>query len=136
LGIGVDILMAFSYVLIVISGLSIFIALYNSLKERRYDMAIMRSMGATRSKLFVSILLEGGVLTLLGSIIGLLMGHGVLIGLSVMVEETQKAGISGFVFYPQEWLILCASLVLGLMCSIIPAVQAYRVDISKILSGN
>ena len=128
--------MAFSYVLIVISGLSIFIALYNSLKERRYDMAIMRSMGATRSKLFVSILLEGGVLTLLGSIIGLLMGHGVLIGLSVMVEETQKAGISGFVFYPQEWLILCASLVLGLVCSIIPAVQAYRVDISKILSGN
>ncbi len=136
LGIGVDILMAFAYVLIVISGLSIFIALYNSLKERRYDMAIMRSMGATRSKLFVSILLEGGALTLLGSIIGLLMGHGVLILLSTMVEETQKAGISGFVFYPQEWVILGGSLLLGLACAILPAVQAYRVDISKILSGN
>jgi putative ABC transport system permease protein len=136
LGIGVDILMAFAYVLIVISGLSIFIALYNSLKERRYDMAIMRSMGASRSKLFVSILLEGGTLTLLGSIIGLLMGHGVLVLLSVMVEETQKAGISGFVFYPQEWVILIGSLALGLVCAIVPAVQAYRVDISKILSGN
>ncbi len=136
LGVGVEILMAFAYVLIVISGLSIFIALYNSLKERRYDMAIMRSMGATRSKLFVSILLEGGTLTLLGSIIGLLMGHGVLILLSVMIEETQKAGITGFVFYPQEWVILGGSLVLGLACAILPAVQAYRVDISKILSGN
>ncbi len=136
LGVGVEIIMAFAYVLIVISGLSIFIALYNSLKERRYDMAIMRSMGAARSRLFVSILLEGGVLTLLGSIIGLLMGHGVLIFLSVMVEETQKAGITGFVFYPQEWVILGGSLVLGMVCSILPAVQAYRVDISKILSGN
>jgi putative ABC transport system permease protein len=136
LGVGVEILMAFAYVLIVISGLSIFIALYNSLKERRYDMAIMRSMGATRSKLFISILLEGGFLTLLGSVIGLLMGHSVLVLLSVMVEETQKAGISGFVFYPQEWVILGGSLALGLLCAILPAIQAYRVDISKILSGN
>src|SRR5690606_18702246 len=59
LGVGVDILMAFAYVLIFISALSIFIALYNSLKERRYDLAIMRSMGATRLKLVVTILTEG-----------------------------------------------------------------------------
>lgn len=136
LGVGVDILMAFAYVLIVISGLSIFIALYNSLKERRYDMAIMRSMGATRSKLFISILLEGGILTLLGCMIGLLMGHSVLMLLSGMVEETQKAGISGLVFYTQEWIILGGSLVLGLLCAIIPAIQAYRTDISKVLAGN
>ncbi|HOX84005.1 MAG TPA: FtsX-like permease family protein, partial [Chryseolinea sp.] len=97
---------------------------------------IMRSMGATRSKLFVSILIEGGVLTLFGSLIGLLMGHGVLILLSMMVEETQKTGISGFVFYPQEWVILGGSLMLGLACAILPAIQAYRVDISKVLSGN
>lgn len=136
LGVGVDILMGFAYVLIAISGLSIFIALYNSLKERRYDMAIMRSMGATRSKLFVSIILEGGLLTLLGSIIGLLTGHGVLIILSTVVEETQKAGISGLVFYTQEWIILGGSLLLGLLCAIIPAVQAYRTDISKVLASN
>jgi putative ABC transport system permease protein len=136
LGVGVDILMGFAYVLIVISGLSIFIALYNSLKERRYDLAIMRSMGASRTKLFVSILLEGGVLTMLGSLIGLLMGHGVLVLLSGMVEETQKAGINGFIFYPEEWIILGGSLLLGLICAVIPAIQAYRTDISRVLAGN
>jgi putative ABC transport system permease protein len=136
MGVGVDILMAFAYVLIFISGLSIFIALYNSLKERRYDLAIMRSMGASRTKLFVSILLEGGILTLLGSVIGLLMGHGVLVLLSGFVEETQKAGIDGFVFYPEEWIILVGSLLLGLLCAVIPAIQAYRTDISKVLAGN
>lgn len=136
LGIGVDILKAFAYVLIFISGLSIFIALYNSLKERRYDMAIMRSMGASRGKLVTAILMEGGTLTLLGSVIGIIMGHFALVLMGNLVEETQKAGISGLVFYPEEWIILIGSLLLGLICAIIPAIQAYRTDISKVLAGN
>lgn len=136
LGVGVEVLIAFAYVLIVISGLSIFIALYNSLKERRYDLAIMRSMGATRGKVFFTILLEGSILTLSGTIIGVLLGHGTIILLSGFVEEMQKGGISGVVFYTEEWIILSASLLLGLMCSLIPAVQAYRTDISRVLSGS
>jgi putative ABC transport system permease protein len=136
LGIGADILMSFAYVLILISALSIFIALYNSLKERRYDLAIMRSMGATRSKLFVSVLLEGTILTWLSSLIGIALAHGVVVLMVVMVEEAAKAGINGFVFYREEWIILAGSLLLGIICAIIPAWQAYRTDISKVLAGN
>jgi putative ABC transport system permease protein len=136
LGVGVELLMSFAYVLIAISALSIFIALYNSLKDRRYDLAIMRSMGATRSKLLVTVLLEGGLLTLAGSLLGLALGHGVVMLLAGMVEEIQKAGMSGLVFYGQEWIILIGSVLLGVVCSIIPAVQAYRTDISTVLSGN
>lgn len=99
-------------------------------------MAIMRSMGATRSKLFVSILLEGSLLTLLGSLTGLLMGHGIILLLSVMVTEIQKAGISGLTFYMEEGIILGGSLFLGLLCAVIPAIQAYRTEISKVLAGN
>lgn len=134
LGVGVEVLMAFAYVLVAISALSIFIALYNSLKERRYDLAIMRSMGASRRKVLMTILLEGSVLTLLGSLIGLLLGHGAVMILSNW-EEMQKAGISGLVFYRQEWVILGGSLLLGLLCALIPSVQAYRTDISKVLAG-
>lgn len=136
LGVGVDILMSFAYVLIAISALSIFIALYNSLKDRRYDLAIMRSMGATRSKLLVTVLLEGGMLTLAGSLLGLALGHGVVVVLSGFLAEIQKAGMSGLVFYGEEWIILIGSMVLGIVCSIIPAVQAYRTDISTVLAGN
>jgi putative ABC transport system permease protein len=136
LGIGVDIILAFAYVLILISCLSIFIALYNSLKERRYDMAVMRTMGASRTKLLYSILTEGGLLTTFGSVIGLLMGHSVLIILSGVVEQTQKAGITGIIFYPEEWIILGGSLLLGLLCALIPALQAYRTDISRVLAAN
>ncbi len=136
LGVGVNILMSFAYVLIFISALSIFIALYNSLKERRYDLAVMRSMGASRSKLFITVLAEGSTLTCIGSLVGLVLAHGILIVLAGVVEETRKAGISGVIFYREEWIILAGSLFLGILCALLPAIQAYRTDISKVLAGN
>jgi putative ABC transport system permease protein len=136
LGVGVEILTGFAWVLIIISALSIFIALYNSLKERRYDMAILRAMGASRFRLFFSILLEGGVMTLMGSFIGLLLGHGTIIILATVLPEIAKSGISGWVVYSDEWFILVGSLLMGLGCALLPAIQAYRTDISKVLAGN
>lgn len=136
LGIGVDVLRGFAFVLILISALSIFIALYNSLKERRYDMAIMRSMGATRGKLLVSVLLEGAVLTILGSITGVLLAHGALMFFSVSVSDAQKAGITGWIFLSEEIFLIVISLGLGILCAFIPAIEVYRADISKILAGN
>jgi putative ABC transport system permease protein len=136
LGVGVDVLRGFAYILIFISGLSIFIALYNSLQERRYDLAIMRSMGASRIKVFMSLLLEGLLLTFLGTVLGLVAGHVALVAMSAYVEDAQKAGIDGIIFYPEEWIILAGSLLLGMLCALIPAIQAYKTDISKVLAGN
>jgi putative ABC transport system permease protein len=136
LGVGIDLLNAFALILVFISALSIFIALYNALKERKYDLAIMRALGASKTKLLVSVLLEGIVLTSLGAFIGLLMGHLSVVLIGLFVAEAQKAGISGLVFYPEEWIILVGSLLLGLACSVIPALTAYRTDISKVLGGS
>jgi putative ABC transport system permease protein len=122
--------------LIVISCLSIFIALYKSLKERQYDLAIMRSMGASRRTLFISIVLEGSTLTVVGSLFGLVMGHKVLWLFTLLVEASQKTGMTAFVFYPEEAWILIGSVGLGIVCSAIPAIQAYRTDIHKVLAGS
>ncbi|HQQ83446.1 MAG TPA: FtsX-like permease family protein [Cyclobacteriaceae bacterium] len=136
LGVGVDVLRGFAGVLILISGLSIFIALYNSLKERRYDLAIMRAMGARRRLLLLAIIFEGSLLSVLGSVLGLLMGHGVLLIFTHTVEASQKAGLQAFVFYPEEAWMLLSSIFLGVLCSLLPALQAYRTDIHKVLAGN
>lgn len=135
LGVGVDVLMGFAYVLIFISALSIFIALYNSLKERQYDLAIMRSMGASRGKLFVSVVMEGAAMTVIGSAFGILLGHGVLLAFTQLVEESRKTGMSAFVFYQNELVIVAGSVLLGIFCSLIPAWQAYRTDIHKVLAA-
>ena len=49
------------------AGLSVFIALTNALEERRYDLAVMRMLGAGRGKLFGLLVLEGLMLALLGA---------------------------------------------------------------------
>ena len=59
LGVGVDTLRGLAIVIMLISGISVFVSLYNSLKERRYEMALMLSMGASRMQLFGMLLLEG-----------------------------------------------------------------------------
>ena len=136
LGVGVDILKGFGYILIVISGLSIFIALYNSLKERRYDLAVMRTMGASKSRIFLSVLAEGVILTSMGAFLGLLLAHTTILAATAFMEEAQKAGIKGVVFYGEEWIILGASLLTGILSALLPAVQAYRTDISKVLASS
>ena len=75
LGVGISVVKGLALLIIFIAGLGIFIALYNSLKERKYDLAVMRAIGAARSQLFVLILLEGIILTTLGALVGLCLGH-------------------------------------------------------------
>lgn len=136
LGVGVDVLRGFAFVLILISGLSIFIVMYNSMKERRYDLAIMRSMGASRRILFFSMLMEGSFLTFLGSLAGLLLGHGVLYGFTHVVAESTAAGMQAGICYVEELWLLIGSILLGILCSLLPGIQAYRTDIHRVLAGN
>ncbi|MNL38148.1 outer membrane-specific lipoprotein transporter subunit LolE [compost metagenome] len=118
-----------------IAAISVFVNLYNSLKERNYDLAIMRTLGASRTKLFMIVISEGIMLTLAGTIIGITLGHLVLefIGSN---QESSQAQLSGFVLLYDEIYLFVAGLAIGIFAAIIPAIQAYRSNISKILSKN
>jgi len=136
LGVGADVLRGFAMVLILISGLSIFIVLYNSMKERRYDLAIMRSMGAGRTMLFLAVVLEGTFLTGLGTVSGLFLGHAAVWIFAVAMPQAAASGIHGGVWYMMETWLLAGSLLLGVLCSLIPALQAYKTDIHTVLAGS
>lgn len=134
LGVGLDSLTILAYIIMLIAALSVFISLYNALKERRYDMAIMRTMGANKTKLFTLVIVEGLIITLIGGIIGLLMGHSILFYINT---QTSQSGdfIEVFKFYPNELLILITAALIGVIAALIPAFKAYRTTISKTLSS-
>lgn len=134
LGVGINLIEGFAYLIILISGLSIFVALFNTLKERKYDLAIMRSLGSSRAKLFVHVVLEGVIITLVGGALGFLLGHGAIELLSITYKKTEEAGITGFIFFREEIYVLLICLGLGFIASLIPAINAYRIDISKVLA--
>ncbi|GHE52001.1 MAG: ABC transporter permease [Bacteroidota bacterium] len=134
LGIGVELLRSFAYIIIIIAGLSIFISLYNALKDRKYDLAIMRSLGASKTKLFVHVILEGVIITVLGGALGFVLGHGLTEFLAGLYEKSEAMGLTGLVFVKQEWWVVVISIGIGLLASVIPAVNAYKTDISDVLA--
>ncbi|MEM6842206.1 MAG: ABC transporter permease [Bacteroidota bacterium] len=134
IGVGVDMLQGFAYVIVVIATLSIFIALYNSLKARRYDLAIMRSLGASPPLLFTHVILEGLLITLAGCLLGLLLGHAVIYAATQLYARPGQLGLSAGQFITEELWVLIGSLVVGLVAALIPAIQAYRTNISQVLA--
>lgn len=135
IGVGVDTLQWFALLIMFIAAISVFVNLYNSLKERSYDLAIMRTLGASRTKLFLIVIAEGIMLTLAGTMIGIALGHLALEFIGSNQESTQ-ARLTGLILLSDEVYLFAAGLAIGIFAAIIPAIQAYRSNISKILSKN
>lgn len=131
IGVGIQVLNILGVMIIAISAVSVFIALLNSLKDRKYDIAIMRSMGATRSQILLHILFEGLMITFVGAISGLLIAHGVVYAMASSLEGINPRT---FYFINEEWIVLFGCLLIGLLASVIPAVLAYKTDISETLA--
>ncbi len=134
-GLGMDFLTILAFIIILISAFSMFISLYSSLKERRYEMALMRVMGATPAKLFVIIILEGILVAAAGLILGLLISHIGVQAMAADLEETYKYNFSGFIFLKEELYLGLGALFIGFLAAVLPAFQAYNADISETLSN-
>ena len=76
IGFGVDGFRAFAYVLMASAALGIFAALSGALERRRYDIAVMRALGAGRGAILRQMLVEGCLLSTAGAALGLALGHG------------------------------------------------------------
>ena len=134
-GIGIDVLRAVGIGIMSLSALSIFVALYNSLKERKYELALMRTMGASRSKLSWLMLLEAGALCVAGMVTGLALSRIMIWMLADKLQSNYHLDISPFTFQIPGELILCMLTTgLSLAAALLPAISAWFINISKTLS--
>lgn len=134
LGVGVDVLRGIAAVVLLSAALSMFVALYNALEERKTDLAILRTLGATPAKLFLLLLAEGLLLALSGALLGWLLGHGAVAALGYALSAEQNVRISGWLITPDEGWLALAAIGIGLMAALIPALRAYRTDIATTLA--
>ena len=133
-GVGAEALRAFAVVLILAAGLSVFIALYTALEERRYDLAVMRALGASPARLFGLLLIEGAALALAGALLGLALGHVFTGALGAWLEAARQPAVSGLAFDAHELALVAAALGVGVVAALIPAWRAYRTDVSRTLA--
>lgn len=134
IGVGVDVLRGFALVLILSAALSVFIALYNALNERRYDLAIMRTLGASPAALMRLMLFEGLLLAALGGALGIVLGHVLAEVLGWVLREAQQIEITGWAWVDAEWGLVALALGVGVAAALLPAWRAYRTDIAGTLA--
>ncbi len=134
IGVGVEVLRAFGLVLMLAAGLSVFIALTNALQERRYDLAVMRMLGAGRTKLFGLLLLEGLLLAAIGAALGLALGHGATQLIGALMQARQQPPLTGLLWLNEEWWLAGGALAVGLIAALAPALRAYRASVAGVLA--
>jgi len=134
-GIGIATMQVVAIVLMVLGGISVFVSLLNSLKDRAYEIALMRSMGASRTKVYAMIVIEALLLGLIGVFAGLLISH---VGAGVLNAYTAaELGIQFdlFTFYNAEYYLILATFAICFLAALFPAVKTVKMDVSNVLSN-
>lgn len=135
-GVGIDALRYLAYGIMLISGISIFIALFNTLKERKSEFALLRVNGAGRLQLLKLVLIESLLLCFVGFIFGTILGRIALVLISKSSEADFKLSFNPYEFiWNKEGWLLALTFIVGIVAALIPAVKAYTLNISKTLAN-
>lgn len=133
LGQSTDILRAISWIVLAMALIALAISLNWSAVNRTRDNAILRVLGAGRNDILNIVILQGLVIAVCASILGLVLGHLCAWGVARYIKTTTAIySPSGFVI-EEIWLILTA-IALSLVLSLIPAIRSYRADVVEDLA--
>jgi len=143
-----------------VSGISILVSIYNSMNDRKREIAVMRALGARRRTVMGIVLSESIILSVGGGVLGWLGAHFLLFGASPMIEEQTGVQIGLFDLAPlprklevlipsaiieNDWIgplfslelvIVPALILLAVLVGFLPAYTAYRTDVAETLSSS
>jgi putative ABC transport system permease protein len=123
-----------SYLVAVVATASILASIYNSMNERRREIAILRALGARRTTIFAAILLESASISALGMLAGFVV-YGVIVSVVAQIMRAQTGVvIDPFKFSPVMLWAPAGLIALGALAGIVPAVKAYRTPVAENLA--
>ena len=118
----------------VVAAVSILVSIYNSVSARRREIAVLRSLGATRRTILALICVEAGLIGLVGSVLGWLLGHLLAVGAGEVLRERLGEGINGLSVGWTEFAYLAGVIVLAVLAGLVPALKAYSTPVAQNLS--
>jgi putative ABC transport system permease protein len=120
-----QILFLVSLCVLLVGVLSILISLYTSINERRREMAILRSLGASSLHIFTLLIYESSLLVLLGCLMGIISLYGLLIFVKPWLESNFSVYLEVEPLSLSEWMYLLGIYLAGTLAGLIPAIKAY-----------
>jgi putative ABC transport system permease protein len=133
-GVGTRVLQGLGMVLLGVAGLSVFIALWSAVRERRADLAMLRMLGAAPLKVGALLLCESLWLAVMACALGLLAAHGLTALVGAMWMDQPSLAISGWQWVSTEGWVPVLAVVVAVVAALVPAISAYRVDVTQLLN--
>ena len=134
-GVGTDVLRGFAAVLLLTASLSVFIALWNAVRERRADLAMLRMLGASPARVAGLLVCEAVWLAVLASVLGLAAGH-LLTGLLGFFLQAEKSlYLTAWLWVDEEVWVPVLALAVAVLAALLPAWSAYRVEVGQLLNA-
>lgn len=129
-------LLGLAVLTVIVAGIGIMVSIYNSMSDRRRDIAVMRALGARRATVLNVILLESMLLSLGGGLGGWLLGHALIAAASPWVLAYTGFAMGVVSFTWQELALLPALVLLATLVGYLPALDGYRTDVAKALTAS
>jgi len=129
------VLVGMAILTVIVAGISIMVSIYNSMNDRRHEIAIMRALGARRVTVMVIILAESIMLSLIGGAFGLIVGHGAIGACSSLIVKWTGVSVGLLQFQTMELILIPGLILLASAVGYLPALSAYRTDVARALTN-
>ncbi len=120
-----------AYLVAVVATGSILVSIYNSMKERRRDIAILRALGARRAVIFSAIVAEAAVIAGMGMVAAFAVHVAILTGVAAVVRTQTGVVLDPFMLHPvMAWAPL-GMIAMAALAGLVPAWKAYRTPVAE-----
>ena len=133
-GFGFQTLRIVAIALMIIAGVSIFISMLQALRSRKFELALLRSLGASKVMMFFILLTEAILLTVTGVIAGIIFSRVILSIISAATKAQYKYDLTSMGIQEEEYYLILATFVVALLASFLPALKAGNVNISEVFA--
>ena len=133
-GVGLDLVRAFAAILVGASVLLLFVALAQALEERRYDLAILRALGARGRDVVWVLMAESVSLAAAGAVLGIALGHLAAATIGSWLPAAAPLAGAAWRFVPAEGVVVALAIAGGILAACWPAWRASRLDVAATLA--
>lgn len=120
-----------AYLVAVVAAGSVLAGIYNSMNERRRDIAILRALGARRRVIFGAIVLESTAISCIGMVLAYGVYGGIFYAASAVIRIQTGVVLDPFAWHPALIWTPIGLISLGALTGCIPAIKAYRTPVAE-----